>query len=69
MVGEGAVAPDQLLANPRNWRIHPHEQEKALETVLDKVGWVQRVIVNQRTGFVVDGHQHCVWQWRKTPNV
>lgn len=43
-------------ANPRNWRIHPHEQEQALTAVLDKVGWVQRVIVNKRTGFVVDGH-------------
>lgn len=56
MVGEGTEAPDQLLANPRNWRIHPHEQEQALVAVLDKVGWVTRVIVNKRTGFVIDGH-------------
>ena len=56
IVGEGEEAPDQLLANPRNWRIHPHEQEQALCGVLDEVGWVQRVVVNKRTGFVVDGH-------------
>lgn len=49
-------APDQLLANPRNWRIHPHSQEKALVAVLDEVGWVTDVVANRRTGFVVDGH-------------
>jgi hypothetical protein len=48
--------PDQLLANPRNWRIHPKAQQEALAAVLDQVGWVQDIIVNQRTGHVVDGH-------------
>jgi hypothetical protein len=56
IVGEGEEAPDQLLANPMNWRIHPKSQRDLLENVLDTVGWVQRVIVNQRTGHVVDGH-------------
>jgi hypothetical protein len=56
IVGEGEEAPEQLLANPANWRIHTHEQEQALATVLNKVGWVQRVIVNRTTGHVVDGH-------------
>ncbi len=56
IIGEGTEAPDQLLANPSNWRIHTHEQEQALATVLDRVGWVQRVIVNRTTGHVVDGH-------------
>lgn len=56
IVGEGEESPDQLLANPRNWRIHPQSQQQALARLLDKVGWVQRVIVNQRTGHVVDGH-------------
>ena len=56
MIGTGEEDPEQLLANPRNWRIHPREQQKALEGVLKQVGWVQNVIVNQRTGYVVDGH-------------
>jgi hypothetical protein len=56
IVGQGTEAPDQLLANPRNWRVHPRRQQIALASVLDQVGWVQRVIVNQRTGHVVDGH-------------
>jgi hypothetical protein len=56
IIGHGEEAPDQLLANPRNWRIHPKAQQDALAGVLDQVGWVQDVIVNQQTGHVVDGH-------------
>jgi len=56
IVGHGVEAPDQLLANPMNWRIHPQAQQEALSTVLDRVGWVQDVIVNRRSGHVVDGH-------------
>jgi hypothetical protein len=56
IVGHGEEAPDQLLANPANWRIHPKAQQDALAGVLEEVGWVQNVIVNQRTGFLLDGH-------------
>lgn len=52
----GEEAPDQLLANPRNFRTHPAAQTDALAGVLSEVGVVQNVIVNARTGFVVDGH-------------
>jgi ParB-like chromosome segregation protein Spo0J len=55
-VGHGAEAPDQLLANPYNWRVHPQGQRRALAAALSEVGWVQSVIVNRRTGHVVDGH-------------
>ena len=56
IIGYEEVDPLQLLANPRNWRIHPQSQQEALEGVLDEVGWVDDIIVNQRTGFVLDGH-------------
>ncbi len=56
IVGEGEEAPDQLLANPLNWRTHPREQLDALEGLLQQVGYVQRVVVNRRTGHLVDGH-------------
>jgi hypothetical protein len=56
IIGHGEEAPDQLLANPKNWRIHPKAQQDALSGVLAEVGWVQNVIVNQRTGHLVDGH-------------
>lgn len=56
IIGEDEVAPSSLLANPRNWRIHTDAQRASLNEAMDEIGWIQRVIVNQRTGFVVDGH-------------
>ncbi len=56
IIGEGEEDPSQLLANPSNFRIHPKPQQDALSGVLSEVGWVQRVLVNQRTGHVIDGH-------------
>ena len=56
IVGTGEEKPDALLANPRNWRIHPKLQREAMAGVLDQVGWIQNVMVNRRTGFLVDGH-------------
>ena len=56
IVGSGEAAPEGLLANPGNWRLHPRNQQAALAGALDTVGWVQQVMVNRRTGFVVDGH-------------
>lgn len=66
IVGEGDEAPDQLLANPLNWRVHPKEQVDALEGLLSQVGWVQRVIVNKRTGHVVDGHARVALALRRS---
>ena len=56
IVGSGEEAPDQLLANPSNWRTHGKAQRAALREVLDTVGYVAQVIVNRRTGHLVDGH-------------
>ena len=56
IVGHGEEAPDQLLANPMNWRAHPKAQQDALSGELAEIGWVQQVLVNQRTGYVIDGH-------------
>jgi hypothetical protein len=56
IVGSGEEAPDQLVANPANWRTHPGPQRDALRGSLATVGWVQQILVNRRTGHVVDGH-------------
>ena len=56
IVGSGEEAPERLLPNPLNWRSHPQDQQAALEGVLDEVGWVQQVLVNKRTGHLLDGH-------------
>jgi len=55
-VGRDDVAADQLLAHPLNWRIHVKAQQDALVGSLDSIGWVRQVLINQRTGHVVDGH-------------
>jgi DNA modification methylase len=56
IVGHGEEAPDQLVANPANWRLHPKEQQRALAGALNELGWVAQVLVNRRTGHLVDGH-------------
>lgn len=48
--------PRSLQANPANWRDHNPEQREAMREVLESIGWIQRVIVNKRTGFLLDGH-------------
>jgi DNA modification methylase len=55
-VAHGQEPPDQLLANPQNWRVHPQAQQQALGAVLDQVGWVSQILVNRTTGHVIDGH-------------
>ena len=49
IVGYGEVSTDQILANPQNWRIHPHTQTNALAGVLTEIGLVQNIIINKRT--------------------
>lgn len=56
IVGHGEERPDQLMAHPENWRIHTKQQKEALAQLLDKVGWVQNVVVNTTTQHVLDGH-------------
>ena len=59
IIGSGEEPLDGILFNPRNWRIHPLNQQNALKGVLEEVGWVQQVIVNKRTGNLIDGHLRC----------
>ncbi len=59
IIGSGVEPLDSILFNPRNWRIHPLSQQDALKGVLEEVGWVQQVIVNKRTGNLIDGHLRC----------
>lgn len=56
ITGYAEVAVTELTAHPQNWRIHSAAQEHSLEQVLDIVGVVQNIVVNQRTNHVLDGH-------------
>lgn len=64
IVGYGTEEPEQLLAHESNWRIHPEHQQKALDAILDEVGWVQSVIVNRITGKLLDGHARVMLAMR-----
>lgn len=56
IVGHAEVAPGDLVPNPQNWRLHPKFQSEVMAELLGEVGWVQDIIVNQRSGHLVDGH-------------
>jgi ParB-like chromosome segregation protein Spo0J len=56
IIGYAEVDPASLIPNDRNWRTHPHEQKQALAGVLEEIGVVQNIIVNKRSGRLVDGH-------------
>lgn len=56
IIGHGEEAPENLLAHPGNWRIHPQAQQAALEGVIGDIGFIRSVTVNQQTGHVIDGH-------------
>ena len=55
-MGYSLESPEELLANPKRWRIHPKGQQDAAAGLLSEVGWVGTILVNQRTGHVVNGH-------------
>ena len=57
----GTQAADQFAANPRNPRKHPQKQRDAVHGSLNTLGWIAPVVVNVRTGYVIDGHER-IWQ-------
>lgn len=56
IIERGVVDPKKLVPNPKNWRTHSDRQRAALEGVMEEIGFIQQVIVNRRTGHIVDGH-------------
>lgn len=56
IIETGEKPASEFNFNPRNWRQHPQVQRDALNEILSKVGWVTGVVVNARTGNLVDGH-------------
>lgn len=48
--------PETLKPHELNWRDHPQAQRDALEVAMRNLGWIKRVIVNETTGHLIDGH-------------
>lgn len=56
ITGSGLVRAAELIENPLNARRHSKEQATVMHGALNELGWIQEVIVNQRTGRLIDGH-------------
>lgn len=50
------MPPEQLLANPFNYRVHSFTQQKYMKGVLDSLGWLDEIKVNINTDHVFNGH-------------
>ena len=53
------VRADQLRPHPRNWRMHPTEQQAALAAVLDAIGYAGALLAREcddGTLELIDGH-------------
>ena len=58
IVDHANVAPAELVPNPRNWRTHPADQQKALTGAMSEVG-------SRRSGTSTDTQlfPDCLKQW------
>jgi hypothetical protein len=56
IVGHAEVDPKTLAANDRNWRLHLPAQRAAVQGNLEDIGIIKSILVNQRTGRLIDGH-------------
>lgn len=48
--------PAELAENPHNWKHHPREQVASIDGLLSSVGWAGALLLNERTGKLLDGH-------------
>lgn len=59
--------PQELSANPRNWRRHPQAQTRAMKDLLQEIGWAGALLYNERTGHLIDGHLRKELATEKVP--
>lgn len=64
IVGYGEVPVASILANDKNWRLHPVAQVDALGGVLTDVGVVQNIVINHRSMLKLGWKQRRVNRWR-----
>jgi len=56
IVGHAEVLVSTLIKHPHNPRLHPKVQRDALDAAIRELGYIKSVVVNKRTGHVIDGH-------------
>lgn len=50
------LSPNDLLDHPLNWGAHSEKQKTALAASMGEFGWLKPLLVNKRTGRLIDGH-------------
>jgi hypothetical protein len=53
------VKASELRANPKNWRKHPEQQRRAMESVLERIGYADALIAREDENgdlILIDGH-------------
>lgn len=56
IVGHGDIDPRALEENPKNFRVHGELQRATFRAGIQKIGFINSVIVNKRTGRIINGH-------------
>lgn len=52
----GTMTAAELRAHPKNPRVHSAAQKAAMRAMMDKHGFIGALLVNERTGLMLDGH-------------
>lgn len=60
LVGEGQMKAADVVFSPFNFRRGNRGQNEVLLQLLAEIGWVEGVMVNQRTGRLVDGEKRVL---------
>jgi len=60
IIGSGEAQPSSLAANPYAYRIHPPYQHEAVLAAISELGWLSPVVLNDRTGRLIDGHLRTI---------
>lgn len=61
IVKHSKESPSSLTGNPLNFRTHPKKQSDAVADSIREIGFVKSILVNEQTGYVLDGHER-LWQ-------
>lgn len=56
IIGFEWMNPADVVANDKNWRLHPDLQQEAMTAALSQIGWIAPVLLNETTGKLIDGH-------------
>lgn len=63
------IPASKLVPHPKNHRTHPDQQKRALQGLLEEVGWADALIVREtKTGYqIIDGHLRQTLTTEKIP--